>query len=638
LAFGAGTLLSLVYFAWLISKPRGLFEFGYAPFGPYPLPYSPMRGFTYEQLWGHVARALLLAPGLVLLSVAWNRLSLPTLVLDRRRAAVAACVACVGAAAGCMLAILRGRVIVDDELVYRMQATFLREGHLAMRLGELTPPDVFTVPTRLGYTGKYLPGEPILQIPGLFVGVPALMHLPLLALTLGAWQRALRLRLGERTADYATVALALSPSVILTSATGLSEPTSLCCVALTALGYEWARARNAVHGAVLAAVGIGFGMTTRPQTLVPVSAVLVPALLYALVRRRSWLAVTAFGLALAVFALGVGAYDTALGGSPLRLPWFLQCGQEHFGFGRVWVSERFEHTPWTALQNLGVVLVRLNAWWLGLPCSLAVLVIWLLLPAAYRAWDIWYGVGLALVAFEFFYYSPGMSDTGSLYHYELVLPGSIIAARVFECARARVPQLAAAAVTVHVTLGMLPFGVEQTARLHRLVEAIHADSDRALARIPPPAILFHELRGSESRPTGWVFDSFPERNRGHDDGIVTFPNLAPPERAEVFAAYPGRSCWYFRRAPDTERAELHSCEAARALMDRTPGADDARPLWIKPTAYLLTDFDPFEAMRQGHLRDARGERIPLCCALELGKRLGVPFRESLFSHCIADHR
>ncbi len=633
-----GALLTLSYFAWLLGQPRGLFEFGYAPFGPDPLPYAPMRGFTYEQLWGHFARALLLGPGLLLLSVGWSRLRWPTPTLARRGALVAASVLCLLGTAACMLLSLRGRAIVDDELVYRMQSTFLREGHLAARLGDITPPDVFTIATRLGYTGKYLPGEPIVQMLGLAFGIPALLHLPLLALTLFAWRKALALRFGTETADHATIALALSPTVLFTSATGLSEATSLCCVAVAALGYEWARARAPVAGALLAALGIGFGMATRPQTLLPVGAVLGPALLLVLARRRERLALAAFGVALAVFGVGLGAYNTALGGSPLKLPWFLQCGQEHFGFGRVWTTERFEHTPWTALENLGVVLIRMNAWWLGAPCSLAVLVFWFGLPALYRTWNVWYGVGLAIVAFEFFYYSPGMSDTGSLYHYELVLPGSLVAARVFEYARARWSHFTAAAITVHLVLGTLAFDIEQAARMNRLVDAIHADSDRALAQLRSPAIVFHERRASESRATGWVFDSFPERNRGKSDRVVTFPNLPAPLRAEVLAAYPARSCWYYRRDPDTERAELWRCEDARTLMDRTLGADEGRPLWIRPTAYFKTDFDPFEAARRGHLRDDHGERIPLCCALTQGKRLGVPLRESLFSRCVADHR
>src|SRR5690242_1977440 len=118
-----GGALTLAYFVWLWLEPRGPFEFGYAPFAPAPLPYVPMRGFTYEQLWGHVARAALLGPGLALLTAGWIRRGWPVLALSRKRALVLAVSGSLAITAACMLFILRGRAIVDDELVYRMQAT-----------------------------------------------------------------------------------------------------------------------------------------------------------------------------------------------------------------------------------------------------------------------------------------------------------------------------------------------------------------------------------------------------------------------------------------------------------------------------------------------------------------------------------
>jgi hypothetical protein len=638
LALAAGVVLTLGYFVWLAAEPRGPFEFGYAPFAPDPLPYAPMRGFTYEQLWGHVARLLLLAPGLALLSFAATRLGIMTKPWPRSRALFATCGTSIVIAATCMLAILRGRVIVDDELVYRMQATFLREGHLAGKLFDFTPPDVFSIPTRLGYTGKYLPGEPLVQVIGVLVGVPALLHLPMFALTLFAWHRAMKLRLGSATADYATIALAISPMLMLTSATGLSEPTSLCCTALAALGYEWTRGTRPSSGALLVASAIAFGAAARPQSMLPVGVVLVPAAAWALLRRRSWVGIGALVSVLVAGAVAVGAYDVALSGSPLRLPWFLECGVEHYGFGRVWTTERFEHTPWTGLQNLGVVLLRLNAWWLGFPCSLAVLALFFLLPRKQRSWDIWYGVALAVVVFEFGYYSPGVSDTGSLYHYELILPGSLIAARLFEYTVARFPRLTTVSLLVHLSLGTATFVFEQSARLWRLVETIHRDSDVALAKIRPPAILFHEIRASERRAAGWVFDGFPERNRGLNDAVVTFPNVAPNLRAQVLALYPGRTCWYYRRDPDSERAKLERCEDARELMDRSIADDERRSLWIRPTAYDLTDFDPFGGITRGHMRDSKGRAALLCCMVSELHRLGMQVREDAERRCVPDRR
>jgi hypothetical protein len=634
LVVGGG--LAAIYAAWLVAEPKGAFEFGYAPFTPEPLPYSPMRGFTYEQLWGHVARTLLLGPALALVTFGLAQLRAPAPRVHLRSWTIAAAAFGTALVATLMLGVLRGRAIVDDELVYRMQATFLGEGRIGAPSPGITPPDVFSIATRAGYTGKYLPGEALVQVLGVRWGMPPLLHIVLYAITLGAWFELVKLRAGERLAYFATIALALSPMVVFTAATGLTETTSLCAIALAGLGLEWARGRRPWAGAALGASAIAFGFATRPQSLVPAGAVLVPLIAWELFSRRAFGALAAFGVLLAIGFGSVGAYDRVLSGSALTLPWYLQCAIEHYGFGRVWKYDTFVHTPWTALENLGVVLVRLNVWWLGLPCSLAVLLLARRFRVSFAPFRVWYLVGAAIVAFEFFYYSPGGSDTGSLYHHELVLPGSLLAANVLDAALARAPALTRAALVVHFGVGWLGFVVEQTARLERLVTTIHGDSDRELTRVTTPALVFHETRGSEQRSAGWVFDSFPERLRGQNDPIVTFPNLPPQFRAHVIAQYPQRNCYYYRRNPETERAELRRCGDAVALMDRPPWEDEARPLWIQPTAYRLTAYDPLHSNAGRHAHDAQGRRVVTCCALRTLRELGAPVPEAVQARCTAD--
>jgi hypothetical protein len=301
----------------------------------------------------------------------------------------------------------------------------------------------------------------------------------------------------------------------------------------------------------------------------------------------------------------------------------------------VWRYDAFVHTPWTALENLGVVLVRLNGWWLGFPLSLAVLA----LAIAERRWErrfgVWYLVALAIVAFELGYYSPGASDTGTLYHHELVLPGSMVAASVAEALLARFPALAPSLFVVHVGLGTVPFVAEQTLRLARLAAAIHGETDALLARIQAPALVFHEGRASEHLSVGWVFDTFPRRQRGQKDPLVTFPNVPEALRTKVQAAYPGRSCWYFRRDPSTEAASLVPCSEARALMNRTE-PDEAPPLWIRPTAYRMTNFDQLHSNSLRRLRDASGRPLVLCCALEQARSLGMAVERAELARCVED--
>jgi hypothetical protein len=636
LALALGAVSFAAYVAWLYEQPRGNFEFAYAPFAPEPILYSPMRGFTYEQFWGHLFRLLLLAPALLLMSFGLIRLRPLALSLSSRRLVLFASAASLLLTAGVMLGVLRGRALVDDELVYRMQATFLSEGRIAGHDIGVTPPDVFSVPTRLGYTGKYLPGEALLQIPGLLLGIPALLHLPLLALTLYAWHRALLLRAGPGVAAGSTVALALSPMVMFTSATGHTQPTSLCAIALAGLGYESARARRFLFGACLAGAAIGFGMLTRPQALVPVGGVLSAALGWFLIREKRWGSLAAFGAILGTGLLLVGGYNALLSGSPLRLPWYLQCMIEHYGFGQVWKHDTYTHTLTTALQNLLVVSVRLNAWWLGFPCSLAVILVWWRLGRPLHGAGIWLGVGAAVLAFEFLYFSTGIAETGPIYHYELILPLSLIAGSAAHAALARWKSAAVTAIVVHVALGTSSWVVEQALRVERLMTAIHAESDAILARIPPRALLFHELRASESRPMGWVFDNFPKRFRGQRDDIVTFPSLPRPFRARVAAAYPGRSCWYFRRNPGTEGTELYRCEDARALMDRALEDDQGAPLWVRSTAYRHTSYDPNGANRRRRALDSTGKPVITCCGLRALEKLGTLIPEASKARCVED--
>jgi hypothetical protein len=630
-----GALLVCGYVAWLVAQPRGLFEFAYAPFSPEPLPYSPMRGFTYEQLWGHVARAALVTPGLALVS--WGLWRLAPLVPPEsfRRQAFVAAAASVGVAAFAMFFVFRDRAAYDDELVYRMQATFLTEGRLGSHDIGVVPPDFFTVRTLAGYTGKYLPGEALVQVPGVLVGLAPLLHLPLFALTLVAWYRALFLRSGARIAELGTLALALSPMVMLTSATGLSQPTSLCMVALGGLGFEWVRSHRPVSGAALLGAAVAFGFATRPQTMLPVGAVFVPWAAVELARRRRFGALALLAAVLAAGFGAVGAYNAALTGSPLTLPWYLQCTAEAYGFGRVWKLDLYEHTPVTALENLLVVALRLNAWWLGFPCSLAVLGLWFAFGRKAHGGAVWLAVGAAIVVFELGYYSPGVSDTGTAYHYELVLPGSLIAASVAAEAFRRLPALAATSIAVHVVFGTFGWLGEQTLRLTRLVAAIHDDADRALASVAPPALVFYERRGSETRPLGWVHDPFPKRWRGVRDPIVTFPHLGLARGERIRKAYPGRACYYYRRNPRTEASELRRCDDARELMARDV-LDEERALWVRPTAYQRTDFDPARANRERRVLDAEGRPLLPCCAVRDLRELGLVVRPELAARCVVD--
>jgi hypothetical protein len=598
-------------------------EFAYAPFVPDSLPWGPMRGFTWEQLWDHVYRVVVLGPAVVLLSIAAHRLAPVAWVatIDPRRLAVGASAFGLAAMAFGMLVVLRGRAIVDDELAYAMQAGFFTDGRLLAKDVGYFPAGAMAVLAGPTYTSKYLFGEGLVQTLGTLVDRPALLHLPLAALGLTAFYFAVRAAAGAAIAGWSTAFVAIGPMFVMTDATGMTQGSALACVMLAALGVAWCEGGRPRAGAVLVAAALGFCAMVRPQTALPAGAVLGGAASWRLVRRRDGFALLLLG-AIGLAALGViGAYDRAVTGWAFELPWSLQCNPERYGFGYVWRWSLYRHTLLAAIENLGVVAVRFNAWWLGWPAGLAVLVVWRILGRPARGLPLWAAVGGAVVAFELPYYSTGISETGPIYHFELLLPAAVLAANTAVAALDRWPKAAAATLLAHLVFGTGSFFVVQTARLERLVTTIHADADAALARIEGRAVLLYETRNSEVLRLGWVMADFPRQYRSDRDRVVTYSRPTRERLEPLLAAYPGRSCWYYHRDPLSERAELLTCDEAKSYLDR-PFIDDLRyrDVWVRPTAFKRTGYDPY-----GDLRRTEMHPLPRpCCALEELRRSGAP--------------
>ncbi len=615
----AAGLAYLALYVWLEGLlPRGPQEFAYFPFIADPLPFAPMRGFTFEQLARHLGRTFLLGPALLLLAFvvakAWRRpppgpgraagahteltcaagahteltcaagTQRPP---GRRRLLIAVAGGSVALTLLVMAVVLRGRAIVDDELVYRQQADLLIRGRLAEDTVPQWGKEVFTVWTRIGATGKYLFGEPLVQVPGTILGLPALLHVLLAPLALWAWYRSLRFETSAEVASWATLLVAASPLFILTNALALSHTTTLTCVTLAGLGYQWARHQRPIAGAALTGTALGFGLAVRPQVIAPLGAVLGLATLFQLVRRGRRPAAVVLIACGCCWLLLVAAYNRALSGSPLTLPWYLFEPGEDFGFGDVG-GFHFIHTPWAAVENLLVTVVRFNGWWLGWPLSLGLIVAWLMLGRPSGGARLWLTAGAALILFNAFYYSTGISETGPIYYFELLLPAAIVGAHAIVRGLERWPRAAAALLLVHFALGTTSFLWENVSRLDRLVTTIHAPVEAVLEKIEPPALLIHENHWRESMRYGWVW-SFPQRTRSDREPIVTLPRGPSRYLPAILKRYSGRECWYYRLDPATRRPQLKRCRNARELLvrKRQPG----RNLRIASTAERLGFLD-----------------------------------------------
>ncbi|MEM8930289.1 MAG: hypothetical protein AAGE94_03905 [Acidobacteriota bacterium] len=589
LAIGLGAALTVAAWRFETSLPRGPAEFAFWP-ALEPMPFAAIRGLTVEQWSRLLTRLVVLGPALLLLSWGFAAIPWPRWRGSRPTSGVVAfAVASLGLTFGAwfQLGVLQGRALVEDELTYAWQAELLAEGRLTEDRARWGP-ESFTIWTEHGATGKYLFGEPLIQIVGVLLGLPALLHLPLLALACVLWFRTVTALASPRVATLATTLLALSPMVLLVSATGLSHTSSLA--AMIGLGWGLVALRHAIdrghHGwlaGLVAGSALGFGVTVRPQVAVSFGAVLAACFVIDAWRdRRRW-ALVSFVAAGLPWLAALLLYNQHLTGSALALPWSLASPAESFGFGTVLAGSDYVHTPWRALVNLGMVAFRLNAFLLGWPLSLGLLLVWWRVGRPAAGVAPWLLAGSAQIVFHLGYYTPGISGFGALYHLELVLPFTLLGALALDRALTLRPRLTSTTLVVHLMLGTGGFLAEQSGRLERMVSMLHDQPSAVLAAIDPPALLIYEAWPSESVHLGWIGSGFPTRTRSDRSAIVTYPRSGPASVASLRRLYADRACWYSRVDPTTFRPDLRPCAAAEALLAR-PFRLDGPKIAIRPTA------------------------------------------------------
>lgn len=569
LCLTSGAILLLVHVLVERQLPRGPGEFAYRDHSLSPLPFAAMRGFTFEQLALHALRGVVLTPALLLLTwgvVRWLRHP-PREPLLTRRITTATIVLGLALAASALLGLLQGRAFVDDELTYAEQARLLAAGQLADRSVPAWGPEPFTIYTRHGATGKYLFGEPLVQALGVPLGLPPLPHLALLALVLVLWPRVVRRDAGVAVGRWAVVLVALSPMVIFTTASGLSHPTTLACVVVAGWGWQRCRDRGDWVGGATVGAALGFCCAVRPQVALPAGLVIGGAALVALARRRRWAGIAALAAAGSFWIALVLGYDQFITGSPWKLPWDLYHPREFYGFRQVLDGFPYVHTPLAGLANLALTVVRFNGWWLGWPLSLGLVALWWIVGRPKQGLWLWAGVGAAIVAFHFGYYSPGVSDTGPVYYYELLLPASLLGGHALAAGARRWPSVVAAGVVVHMLFGTGTFLTEQWGRLGRLTSVVHRPVEELLATIKSPALVLHERPPVEWVQAAWL-SSFPLRSRDPRSPIVTYPRGSEAERSALRQIFRDRECWYLRFDPERMSPELRRCEEAEALLAR----------------------------------------------------------------------
>jgi hypothetical protein len=553
----AAVAVSLVLLLWYrtfdLGLPTGGAEFVRLGEDFEPLPFAPLRGFTFDQLARHAGRLFILGPALVLLSQALAaarhasaaespHASDGTFGVPPRLLAFSGAAAGLGFALVILVDVLRGRALSDLELAIGMQAGALLDGALAIPApgwGEHVEPR--TLALRESIAADVLFGEPLVQVAGASLGLPALGHIPILAAGLWAWHRTIRGAVDAITAAWATVLLGVSPLLVFTAATGVPHATALVCLAFVGLGAQLAREGRWIGGPWLAGAAAGFGLAVEASIVAPFGAVLLGALGRDLLGARRWAGLGALLAGFAPWVLLLAWWSTALTGEPWGQLGRAVAGDWPFGFGGVvGVDPPFVHTPGRALENLAVNLARFNGWWLGWPASLALAGVWLAVGAPRRGLGVWAaGAAVALVV-DALRPHPGRSDTGPISWIALLFPASLVGAGAIVAVARRHAGVSAAALGVHLLIGTTTFYAEHATRLGRLADAAHRRVERALRQVDAPALLF---AGPPATRIGWIDSDLPLRTRREAAPVLTWPLLDADARARLSALHPDRGCW-----------------------------------------------------------------------------------------------
>ncbi len=332
--------------------------------------------------------------------------------------------------------VLHWTPLTDDENTYLFMGRIIASGRLALASHPAQEffDNIFVINDGRWY-GQFPFGFPAFLALGCLLGSPYLATILAAAVLAGVVYLIGRRAYGARAGVLAGLLALVSPTYLATSATLLSHSSVLLFIALAALGCVIGVESDRDGGALLAGVAGGIAFHMRPLTaallLLPPVLVLIGHCrrlgLRAGLRRLACLLLPS-GLAVA----GMLYLNQVMNGSPFLtnydVKWAREATENHIlGFG-VYPWE-IHHTFRSALRNLVMNLIKVDLWLFGWPVSLIFVLYWAASPGK-RSWDLAWAAAIVLsFAAYFFYFWPGVSDTGPVLYFELLLPFALLSAR-----------------------------------------------------------------------------------------------------------------------------------------------------------------------------------------------------------------
>ena len=369
---------------------------------------------------GDIARTVALLIGCVLISLWWPRVGrfVEQRVLCSSRRTFLATTAFVAFLLSALFSyfVLQHRPHVQDEIAMLFQAKNFAIG----RLYAPTP----TVPEFFDYEfivvdgprwyGKYFLGPSLVLMPGIWLGVPWLIH-PLLAAGAVLLIYALGHELfNDRVARVAVVLFALSSFRTSVFALMMAHPACLVAMGLFTLAMlKWVRGPANWRWALLAGFMLGFAVNCRPVTAVAMG---LPVAVFAAFRvnwrQFRFSAVAVFAGALLLWAAVFLGYNHVLTGHAMMTPFEKWCPADHLGFGKnvgldYWREDDRGHSWSRALFRNGYLnLETLGHHLLGWGYVTFVLLLWPLVGKRWR-WQVLLLASIcgALIFAYLFYYT-----------------------------------------------------------------------------------------------------------------------------------------------------------------------------------------------------------------------------------------
>jgi len=450
--------------------------------------------------------------------------------------------------------VLGHAVISDDEHVYHFIAQTLRTGSLtAPSPGQDLPffQEQFVVLSEGVRYGKYPIGHPLLLAIGQAVGAETLVVPALTALLALAVLRLGVTLFGAAPAALALLLLAVSPQVVLTGATRLSQPASAACLAL-GLAALFAGGARRTWWLVLSGSLFGYGVLIRPLP----GALFVPvALIYLAAertenagRRGRAVRIAAFLVPAALFAAMLLIVNRLQAGSALTTGYqaFHQTGEGATGLLRIVGGDLGS----TALSVVGAIL-RLDVWLLGWPLSLA----FCLFPFRDPRIGVLWGMVGAEMAYRLVSPKIGIGGVGPLYLFEVVPVLLLLsAAGLVWLARGglqapwrllRPAGLAGIILAGVVTCGAM-FMPSRLADLRRMAAAQLVLPRLLAERGITNALVFHDGIVPPWSGLSWAY--YPPCNSpGLDDAVLHLRMWKEPAAAYALwrRRFPRRSAWWF---------------------------------------------------------------------------------------------